>query len=541
MRERVAVLTRVLGNPGLRRVELAFLGFGAAEYGVWVAVLVYAYERGGTATAAGIAVVQLLPAAVVAPLASRLVDRRGAAVALRNGYVWQAVSLVVAALALLLAAPALVVYAGGVLAASAVTLTRPAQGALLPVLVRRPGELVAANVVTGWVESVSVLAGPALAGLLIAIDGPGAAVALFAGAVVTSSVLVSPLARAAVDGADDRVEESDEEDGILGLLRSCPELAALLAVLAAQFVAMGALDVLEVVLAVRVVGLGAAGAGYLGAAFGAGAVLGAVGTLGLVGRRRLTETLLLASAAWGVGFVVLGAWPSVAAAFALLAAAGASHALLDVSGRTILHRAVPPPLHGRVFGVLEGLSMLGLAVGSISVPALVDLGGAGVALAAIGGVLIVVAVLTMPVVRSLERAVPAPEAGLEVLRRSPLFSLLPLPVLEDLARALIRLPVASADVVVREGEPGDRFYLIAEGTLAVTVAGDRVRTVGAGEGFGEIALLRDGIRTATVTALGPGLLYSLDRTPFLEAVTGSPQAHRAAEEIVVSHLASPRR
>ena len=114
-------------------------------------------------------------------------------------------------------------------------------------------------------------------------------------------------------------------------------------------------------------------------------------------------------------------------------------------------------------------------------------------------------------------------------------------MLEDLARALIRLPVASADVVVREGEPGDRFYLIAEGTLAVTVAGDRVRTVGAGEGFGEIALLRDGIRTATVTALGPGLLYSLDRTPFLEAVTGSPQAHRAAEEIVVSHLASPRR
>jgi MFS family permease len=541
MRERVAVLTRVLRNPRLRRVELAFLGFGCAEYGVWVAVLVYAYERGGTATAAVIAVVQLLPAAVVAPLASRLIDRRGAAVALRNGYLWQALSLGVAALALLLDAPAVVVYAGAVLAASAVTLTRPAQGALLPALVARPAELIAANVVTGWVEGVGVLAGPAIAGLLIAIDGPGAAVALSMGAVVASSLLVSPLTRAAADGPEDEAEERGEEGGIGELLRSRPQLAGLLAVFAIQFVAMGALDVLEVVLAVRVLGLGAPGAGYLGAAFGAGAVLGGVGTLGLVGRHRLAETLLSASAVWGIGFVVLGAWPSVAGAFGLLAAAGASHALLDVSGRTILHRVVPPPLHGRVFGLLEGLSMLGLALGSISVPALVDAGGAGSALAAIGGVLIVVAALTTPVVRRLERAVPAPGPELEVLRRSPLLSLLPLPVLEDLARALVSQRVAAGEVVVREGERGERFYLIADGAFDVTVAGGRLTTVGAGDGFGEIALLRDGIRTATVTALGPGLLYSLERTPFLEAVTGSALAHRAAEEIVVGHLASPRR
>jgi MFS family permease len=541
MRQRAAVLAQVLGNSRLRRVELAFLGFGAAEYGVWVAVLVYAYQRGGTGAAAVIAVVQLLPAAVVAPLASRLADRDRAAIALRNGYLWQTLALGVAALALLFAAPAAVVYAGAVLAASAVTLTRPAQGALLPVLVRRPAELTAANVISTWVESVSVLIGPATAGLLIGFDGPGAAVALFACVVGASAVLVSPLARSPADGSGDEDEAPEEAQGILGLLRSRPELASLLAVLAAQFVAMGALDVLEVVLAVQVLGLGPAGAGYLGAAFGAGAVLGGVGTLALVGRRRLAETLLAASAAWGIGFIVLGAWPSVAGAFVLLAAAGAGHALLDVSGRTILHRVVPPPLHGRVFGVLEGLAMLGLAIGSISVPLFVDLGGAGTALAAIGGVLIVVALGTMPVVRRLERAVPAPEAELAALRRSPLFSLLSLPVLEDLARALVSQPVAAGEVVLREGERGERFHLIAEGTLEVTVAGAQVRTLEPGQGFGEIALLRDGIRTATVTALGPGLLYSLDRVPFLEAVTGSPQAHRAAEEIVVGHLESPPR
>jgi MFS family permease len=536
MSERAAVFARVLGNPRLRRVELAFLGFTAAEYGVWVAVLVYAYERGGTSAAAVIAVVQLLPAAVVAPLASRLVDRRGAATALRNGYAWQTAALGVAALALLFDAPSAVVYAAAVLAASAVTLTRPAQGALLPALVRRPAELTAANVVIGWVESVSVLVGPAIAGLLIGLDGPGAAVALFACAVGASYLLVSPLARTPAEGSEGEDDEPGEQAGILGLLRARPELASLLAVLAAQFVAMGALDVLEVVLAIKVLGLGAAGAGYLGAAFGAGAVLGGFGTLALVGGRRLAETLLAASAAWGVGFIVLGAWPSIAGAFVLLGAAGASHALLDVSGRTILHRVVPPPLHGRVFGVLEGLAMLGLAVGSISVPLLVDLGGAGTALAGIGGVLIVVALGAMPVLRRLELAVPAPGPELAALRRSPLFSLLALPVLEDVARALVRQPVASGEMVVSEGERGERFYLIAEGTLEVTVAGARVRTLGAGDGFGEIALLRDGIRRATVTAPGPALLYSLDRDPFLEAVTGSQPAHRAAEEIVVGHL-----
>ena len=176
----MAVLRRVLRNSGLRRVAAAFLGFGAAEYGVWVAVLVFAYGHGGATMSAAVAVVQLLPASVVAPFGAALADRRGGASALRIGYLLQALTIGFSAVAMLAGAPPAIVYSGAVLAAGAVTLTRPAQGALLPVLVRTPDELTAADVVWGWVESVSLMIGPALAGLLITIDGSGLALAVFA-------------------------------------------------------------------------------------------------------------------------------------------------------------------------------------------------------------------------------------------------------------------------------------------------------------------------------------------------------------------------
>ena len=531
----MGVLRRVLANDRLRRVELAFLCFGASEYGVWVAVLVYAYQRGGTTLTAVIAVVQLLPAAVVAPMAARLADSRGGAAALRIGYVSQAVATGVSAACMLLDAPALAVYAGAVVAASAVTLTRPAQGAFLPQLVDTPAQLTAANAVSGWVESVSLLIGPGLTGLLIALDGPGLAMALFAASVAVSAVLVGSLRGAEVAAAADPDSEEEESQSVADTLRS-PAVISLLSIGAAQFVVIGSLDVLEVVLAIKVLGLGSSAAGYLAASFGAGAMLGAVGALALVGRPRLAGLLLGAAFAWGATLVTVGIWPQVGVAFTMFAAGGATHTVLDVSGRTLLHRAVPPALHGRVFGVLEGLAMAGLACGSILVPLLTGLLDTEAALVFAGGLMIVVPALGAAALRSFERSAPSYREEVALLRRSSLFAMLGPPVLVDLARSLSRIELEAGHTLMAEGELGDHFYLLDDGRLEVSIAGEMVRSVLPGDGVGEIALLRDGVRTATVTAEEPSTVYALARAPFLEAVTGSQHAQRVADDMVAQRL-----
>jgi hypothetical protein len=501
-------------------------------------MIVYAYQQGGTAEAAAIAVIQLLPAAVVAPWASRLTDRRGGGVGLWTGYVAQALGMGATAALLLLDAPAATAYAGAIVASCAVTLTRPAQAAVLPTLVDEPAELTAANAVTGWLEGVSVFAGPALSGVLIGLDGPGAAFALFALAATGSAVLVAPVARTAWSATATPADEGPQErPGAVAALRSEPGAVALLAIFAVQFVTYGAFDVLVVVLAIEVIDIGASGGGYLNAVFGAGGILGGIGALWLVGRDRLVPPLLAAATAWGAAFVLIGAWPTVVGAFAFFAAAGAAWTMLDISGRTLLQRAMPADVRGRVFGVLEGLSMLCLAVGSALVPLLAYVGGPRLAVACVGAVLIVVAGATVRVLGRLDRAAVPLDTELALLRASPLFGMLAAPQLEALARSLEPLRV-EAGTVVREGEPGDRFFLVGAGRLTVSKDGRRLRELGPGDGFGEIALLRDGVRTSTVTASEPVSLYALDREPFLDAVTGSPHAHRAAERLAAERLST---
>jgi hypothetical protein len=349
--------------------------------------------------------------------------------------------------------------------------------------------------------------------------------------------VVTPLRR--VGAVSDEEEEPQEDHAsVWEAVRDAPGALPALAMLTAEYAVLGALDVLEVVLAALVLGLGAGGAGYLGAAFGAGGLLGAAVALTLVGRHRLGRPLLLAGTAWGAALVALGAWPAAGAALCLLAVAGAGRTVLDVGGRTILHRTVPRTLHGRIFGALEGLETFGLAVGSLLVPVLVTIAGPRGAVAVVGGLLVVVPLLTMPTLHGLERAAPPLDREVGVLQKVPLFAMLNAPVLEDLARALALLEAAAGETIVREGEPGSLFFVVVAGQLDVSMGGAYVRTIKPGNGFGEVALLHDGVRTATVTATADVTLYALERAPFLEAVTGSRQAHRAARELVAERLAT---
>ena len=531
-----AVLGGVFRNPELRRVELAFAGFNAAEWGVWIAMLVYAYEQGGATTAGLVAAAQLVPAGLAAPFAAVLADRYPPARVLALGYVAQGLAMGATAAALLAHGPPLLAYALAAVGATCVTVTRPTQSALVPALARTPDELTATNVVSGWIEAVSVLAAPAGAGVLLAVASPGWVFAVLAAVALLAALVVAP-----VQGPPPAAEPRPPlEEALAGfrLLGREPAARTLVGVLSAQFVAIGALDVLYVVLAISVLDLGGSGAGYLNAAFGAGGVAGIAVTVALIGRRRLMPALVLGVVVWGAAFALLGAWPTTLGALLLLAAAGAGRSLLDVAGRTILQRTAPGDVLSRVFGVLEGLSMAGLALGSLLTPALVSLFGARWAIVGIGALLPLAVLLASRQLLEIDRRAPVPVVEIALLRSLPLFSPLGAPALEGLARGLVELQATAGTAVIREGEPGDRFYVVADGELEVSAAGRELRTIGRGDGFGEIALLENVPRTATVTARTDSRLYALDKPSFLASVSSHPRAAGEAERLVRERLPS---
>jgi hypothetical protein len=209
--------------------------------------------------------------------------------------------------------------------------------------------------------------------------------------------------------------------------------------------------------------------------------------------------------------------------------------VVDINATTILQRLVPDRIMGRVFGASESAVIGSMALGSLAMPLLIATVGLRGGLGLIAGLVSAIVVVGIPVLRRIDRTVLAP-AGLELLRGVTMFAPLGEPVLERLARALVRIEAPTGTVVIREGEAGDRFYLIEDGEVEVTKAGRVLSRLGPGDFFGEIALLRDVPRTATVAAASPVVLQALEREDFLPAVTGHGDARDVAEAAVVRRL-----
>jgi hypothetical protein len=349
-----------------------------------------------------------------------------------------------------------------------------------------------------------------------------------------SAGLVFPIARREVVPArgEDHVDVRSEAVAAFAVLARDPYSRLLVQLFATESIVLGALDVLYVVLAIGVLGLGNSGAGYLNAAFGVGGTVAIAATATLVGRRHLVAPLVLGGLIWSVAFVVLGVRATTAGAFLLIAAAGVGRVLFDVSGRTLLQRTAPSDVLARMFGIVEGLSMVEFAIGSIAVPALIALGGARAALFGVAAVFPLLVLLGWKRLAAADAAATVPVVEIALLRRLPMFAALPPPTLERLAHDLERVDAEAGTVVMHQGDRGDRFYVIADGEAAVEVDGEQVATRGRGEGVGEIALLRNVPRTATVRALTPLRLYALAADPFIAAVTGHDPSAHAAEQLI---------
>jgi MFS family permease len=527
------------GNTALLRVLAAYLLFILTEYAVWIAMLVFAYNRGGTAVAGLVAVAQLAPAAVVAPVAASLSDRRSPVVMLAGGYLAQVAGMAGTAAAIGAGAP-LTAYAAAVFASTAVTATRPAQSALIPSLAATPDQLTAANVVAGWLEAAGAAAAGLLVGVLISLAGVGSVFLVCAGLGLAAALLVAGLRAQPLAAEADADASTANPGGVAEGLRLAvrqPRLRLMLALLTADAVVVGALDLLVVILALTVLGRPPSWAGYLEFAFGAGAVLAATVSAVLVGRR-LGGPILAAALGFSGALAVVAFGPGLAGTVILLAVAGAGHCLLTVATRTLLQRSVPPRLIGRIFGVLEGFTMAGLAVGALLVPALAHLGGSRLAVLGVAAVLPLAAVAGGRAVFRLDAGTAVPVVEIALLRSLPLFAELPAPAIEGLAAALRPVRLEAGAVLIRQGDPGDAYFAIAAGELDAEQDGHFLGRYGRGDGVGEIALLRAVPRTATVTAHTAATVYQLDRDLFLTAVLGHAPTRRQAEGIAATRLAT---
>ena len=536
-RRHLGAFRALAGNGALRRVVGGYALFTLTEYSVWIAMLVYAYSRGGAPIAGLVALAQLVPAALLAPLFAALADRRSPVVLLAGGYLVQAAAMGATAVAIAGGVP-LAAYAAAVVASTAVTATRPAQSTLIPSLAVTPDQLTAANVVVSWVEAAGIAIAGSLTGVLIWAGGVAGVFAVCAAFGAVAALLVVRLRVPAL--AAPLEQAPPVTAGLTASMRLAarqPRLRLMLALLTAEAAVVGALDLLFVILAVTVLGRSQAWAGYLNSVYGVGAILAAAVSVLLVGRR-LGMPILAAALLLSGALATLAAGLGLAGTVAVLTVAGASRALLDVASRSLLQRSVPAQSLGQVFGLLEGLTMAGLAIGAVLVPVLVHLGGSPLALLGVAAVLPLAAAAGGRALFSLDAQAPVPVVQIALLRSIPLFAELPGPALEGLAAALTPAEVPAGTTMIRQGEQGDAYYAIAAGQLDVFQDGRFVRRCERGEGVGEIALLRAIPRTATVTAHTDATVYKLAREPFLTAVLGHAATQRQAHGIAEARLAA---
>ena len=532
-------LAAALATPALRNLQAGWLLSSVGGWGFMVALSLYAFDRGGVAAVGLAAAARMIPAGLAAPFAGLLADRRSRRDVLVASTMIRALTVALVAVCAAADASLLAILPLAALFTAVSTAHRPAQAALLPALARSPRELAGGNALTSAADNAGFLVSALAAGVTVGLASPEAA---FAGIAAAFALATLALARIGADPVPDHrrpdVASALGRELLLGArtLLASPSLRLVGGTITALAVCEGAIDVLVVVTALSVLDLGDSGVGVLNSAWGIGGVVGGAAALQVFARGRLGLGLAAGGLAIAAPLIALAALPRPALAVLLLAILGLGYALVEVAGLTLVQRLTSDEVLARVFGSLETGYWIATGVGALLAPAAVALFGGRGALAATGAaVALLFAVVCRPLVRlGGGRDVGARE--LELLRRLPIFAPLPLADVETLALRLEPVPVVAGELLFSQGDAGDRFYVVAGGRLEVVVDGHRRNVLAEGEGFGEIALVRECPRTATVRALESAQLLALDRGPFLDTVVKHPRAGQAAGRIANLHL-----
>lgn len=550
LRETGQSLATVFSNAGLRRLNLAFAGSAIGDWAYATAIVVWAYDVGGVAAVGIWGTIRLVLMTVITPFASTLVDRFSRKAVMVTSDLARAVLVIAGAALIWIDAPVLIVFVLATLAALVGTPFRPAVAALLPRLVESPEELTASNGTLSTLESLAFFAGPALGGVLLTVTEVPIVVLFNGLTFLWSAALVSrihlPSDAKAIDvsmgeGGDARDDASggllaDAAAGFREIWQH-PDLRLISLVYCAQTVVAGASIVFTVAVAVETTSFGADGVGYLNSMLGVGAIVGGFLAIARASSQRLVSDFGIGVLLWAMPLLLIAIWPQAWASFAAMFMIGVANPVVDVNASTILQRLAPDEVLGRVFGALETVLIGSMALGSIAMPFLIAVLGFNWALAVLALLVVALVLPLMVRLRHLDMTLRPPE-GLDLLRELALFAPLELKSLELVARRLVRIELPATSVIIREGDEGDRFFVIESGRATATYRGERLSSMGPGDPFGEIALLRDVPRTATVTADDPMVLFALDRQPFLNAVTGNSEVNNRADDLIAQRIST---
>ena len=525
--------TVAAGNSSLLRSQLAFGASWTAEAAFGVAIAVVAFRDGGAAAVGIVAFVLMAPSALVVPIGSALADRFPRDRVLIWSCIVRAGATLAATAVLIAGGSHIAVYALAVVSTAAFRLFRPIHTALLPSLCNTPFELRCANVVRGVLNAVSALLGPLAAALLLALSSPplvfvAAATSAMVGLTYEASPRGRPqplrrIARETVEGFQ--------------ALRHHGDAGLVIGLSLVQTLTLGFLDVFVVVLALDQLDMGDSGVGLLTAAMGAGALAASsLGASTFANSRRLAALQGLGVVCFGIPLTLSGAFPYAPVVLALMCVVGLGNALVDTGLHTLPARLVPEHLLARVFGVKASLAGLSVAIGAFITPFAIALLGVRGALAVLGLLAPAASALAWWRLRAIDEAIAQRDDEIALLASVRMFNPLPMPAIDNLALRVDSIEVAAASDVFTQGDHGDRFYVIEEGEADVIGDGRLICTLESGDSFGEIALLRDMGRTATVRARTLLRLRRLERDEFCSTVTCYASSEREADTLVLDRL-----